>query len=233
MPVVDTNDCERLFLQAMLARSCVTEHVMRQLVEDCNKEYDMSYTQEEMIQNINNNIRDLALKLSSLKSEENGLTYWCLINVQGDDIMKFSSKYSSKEIEFFDNLIRCIVGKGSADGVLEAREAINIKLTHKITNIEKEAALEKFVQDFWLETFDSDSKFCLGPRSLLELSAYISSKYSDMIASCELCKSMTFRGYQCPNEGCKAFMHRHCATFYQKSRKAASPACCTCQTPYK
>ncbi len=77
---VETNDCERLFLQAMLAKSCVTEEELRQLVDKCNKEYDKSYTVEEIIQICNDNLRDLALKLSCLISEGNGNKYWCLVS---------------------------------------------------------------------------------------------------------------------------------------------------------
>ncbi len=48
----------------------------------------------------------------------------------------------------------CIIDKGSQNGYVEMSEAINIKLTHKVTNLEKETALSRFLEDYWLEMLD-------------------------------------------------------------------------------
>ncbi|XP_017095531.3 non-structural maintenance of chromosomes element 1 homolog [Drosophila bipectinata] len=67
-----------------------------------------------------------------------------------------------------------------------------------------------------------DDSFYLGPRSLVELSFYLSSNYSEHIKNCTLCKGLVMWDIRCSS--CQIQFHRECIHKYLQKRDIC-PSC--------
>ncbi|KAK3091227.1 hypothetical protein FSP39_018110 [Pinctada imbricata] len=222
-------DCHKLFLQSFMSRGILEAKEVKQLFRTVCLKYQENLPESEeerlrllpaFVRTINDNVKPFHMEIKKGISEEDGISYYCLVNTTQSSYCKFSSDYSANELEFYKKLIEVIVN--SEDGQVSSTDALNLTSTLKEKKMSKDAAqqlLKRLENDKWIKM--SRGKICLATRSLLEMEMYILDTYKDDVDKCETCNKLCIKGDSCPSCGTK--LHYHCARRFFHGRD--SPVC--------
>ncbi|XP_065062340.1 non-structural maintenance of chromosomes element 1 homolog [Rhopilema esculentum] len=226
--MVEHQDSHRYFLQWFVAQSLTTERNARQLHEKACNKYDVHYDADSFsafISIINKNLKPIFMEIRHGKSEDDGTSYYALVNCSEDEHSKLATSFTANEIAFFKRVLESIVS--SDDGYLPSMTLVNLgsELDVKISASASESLLTKLVEEKWLTEIDGD--FSLGPRTLIELSMYLKNIYNEEIPDCKMCMHIVIKGQTCAN--CGVRIHLYCAARFFKGRDLDARKCPGCQ----
>lgn len=190
--------------------------------------YDVPVRPEDFtmcISAINKKLKPLCMELRHGKAEDDGTSYFALINTFEGDHSQVATEFNPNEIAFFKKVLDLIVT--SNDGFVSAMTLVNLgtEMEQKMTASVSEALLTKLVEEKWLTEIDGE--FMLGPRSIIELSMYLKNIYQEEIPDCKFCSNIVVKGQTCANCGIR--VHLYCANRCLKGRSADSRKCPGCQ----
>lgn len=79
----------------------------------------------------------------------------------------------------------------------------------------------EFALTYWTSR---KGRYSLASRALLELDVYLRQNYEDEHIECTICADIITKGFICKRDNCHTYMHKHCYTFYRRS-KSECPTC--------
>ncbi|XP_077775282.1 non-structural maintenance of chromosomes element 1 homolog isoform X2 [Podarcis muralis] len=154
------NDAHRQFLQAFLTLGFVERPEaakLHQLYCQLHKVHYVPDKLDDFINTLNGQLQPLSLEIRKGVSEENGRTYYALVNLAETEITLMASDYSENELELFKKTMDLIVL--SSNGFASSTEILNLAdqlKPKKMKKVEAELVLQRLVQDKWL----SESQVC-------------------------------------------------------------------------
>ncbi|XP_007442320.1 non-structural maintenance of chromosomes element 1 homolog [Python bivittatus] len=156
-------------------------------------------------------------------AEENGKTYFALVNLAETDITKMASDFSESELELFKKTMDLILLSGN--GFASSTEILNLadKLKpKKMKKMEVEQVLQQLVQKKWL--CEKEGEYTLHTRSILELEQYIFRHYPESARKCHICHSLSIQNQVCGN--CGIVVHWSCLSkYFQAQPEPRCPHC--------
>lgn len=236
-------DSHRLFLQSFMSRGLLDAKEVKLLYKVvCDKfqepipikEDDRKQQLPEFVRTINQNIRIFHMEIKKGVSEDEGVSYYCLVCTNESAITKLASDYTQSELEFFKKLVDQIV---DGEGEIGSTSAINIvdildKTMKKMTRQDAQMLLQKLETAKWIQMSKTTGKVSLSTRSLLELEQYILDVYGadGYNLKCNMCNKLCIKGERCCN--CQTRLHFHCASRFFDHKD--NPRCPdkTCDSPW-
>lgn len=220
-------DVHRLFLQAFMSRGILNGKEVRSLYQSvcqqCGIEFDIQKLAEFTL-HINSNIKPYHMEIKKGIDENDGTNFYCLINLQENDVSRMATHYNQSELEFFKKVIDDIVCSGG-DGSMSSTEALNLVeglQGKKMSKREAQDLIERLCTERWLTSLDG--QLLLTPRAIMEFDLYIQDQFPDDAVKCELCRKLVVKGQNCAM--CAVRMHAHCA---RKFIRAEDPKCPSCK----
>ncbi|XP_018580379.1 non-structural maintenance of chromosomes element 1 homolog [Anoplophora glabripennis] len=140
------------------------------------------------------------------------------LNTKNDDISKHQISFSTIELEYFDSILKEILN--SEEHRITFIVCINITstLTSQFSRDSGQTVLNKWLKGgYYVKRGDY---IHLGPRTILEFTAYLRSNCPDSL--CNLCSEIVFTGKKC-NE-CNKLLHSHCLSTYLSNQNVC-PCC--------
>ncbi|XP_076086288.1 non-structural maintenance of chromosomes element 1 homolog isoform X2 [Mytilus galloprovincialis] len=199
-------DSHKLFLQSFMSRGLLDAKEVRQLYRTCCLKFNEKYAEKEedqkahlleFVRTINRNIQPFHMEIKKGVSEEEGKSFYCLIE----------SIIDSDNGE---------IGSTSAINSVDKLEKVNKKLSKQ----DAQTLLERLEAQKWIEI--SRGRVSLATRALLELEQYILEVYSNITDKCNVCKRLCVKGQSC--DSCNTKLHFHCATrFFQNKENPRCP----------
>ncbi|XP_033023562.1 non-structural maintenance of chromosomes element 1 homolog isoform X1 [Lacerta agilis] len=220
------NDAHRQFLQALLTLGFVERPEAAKLHQLCCQLHKVYYAPDKLDDFINTlkvQLQPLSLEIRKGVSEENGRTYYALVNLAETEVTLMASDYSENELELFKKTMDLIVL--SSNGFASSTEILNLAdqlKPKKMKKMEAEQVLQRLVQDKWLS--EKEGEYTLHLRCVLELEQYILRHYQDSARKCHVCHSLSIQSQVC--EDCGIAMHLPClAKYFQAQREPRCPNC--------
>jgi len=228
-------DINRLFLQALLSKQCLSEDLAKVLlrksveaVKDLNDSIDVAYSDaffDATMTKLNRSIEPLGLGIRSVRNEENEKITWALVNDKIDLVSQMATQYSTQEIALFKQIVEQIIFAPneaySISSIRALHEVSNLPVKSSMTKSQAEMVLQSFVAREWLAK-SARGRYSLSTRSILELQEYLTTTYDDEILSCTSCMEILTKGISCYTPNCKARLHHHC---YARYRSQKCPSC--------
>uniref|UniRef100_A0A670KIM6 Non-structural maintenance of chromosomes element 1 homolog n=1 Tax=Podarcis muralis TaxID=64176 RepID=A0A670KIM6_PODMU len=189
------NDAHRQFLQAFLTLGFVERPEaakLHQLYCQLHKVHYVPDKLDDFINTLNGQLQPLSLEIRKGVSEENGRTYYALVNLAETEITLMASDYSENELELFKKTMDLIVL--SSNGFASSTEILNLAdqlKPKKMKKVEAELVLQRLVQDKWLS--EKEGEYTLHLRCVLELEQYILRHYQDSARKCHVCHSLSIQ----------------------------------------
>eukprot|EP00794_Sanderia_malayensis_P004662 gene4662-5271_t len=224
-------DAHRYCLQSFMSKRLMTERNAREVFAYACKNYNVELRQDDFvafIAEINKKLKPLSMEIRHGKSEDDGMSYFSLVNCHEDEHSKVATDLSANEIAFFKKVLDLIVT--SDDGYATSMTLVNVgmELDPKITASSSEALLTKLVEEQWLTEINGD--LSLGPRSIIELSMYLKNIYQEEILDCKMCMHIVIKGQTCEN--CGTRIHLYCANKLFKGRPNEQRKCPGCKVQW-
>ncbi|XP_014769972.1 non-structural maintenance of chromosomes element 1 homolog [Octopus bimaculoides] len=226
-----------VFLQYFMSKGLVDSKGVRNLFKLCCKDMvdasSMSSQSEWMQQLanfviiINNNIRPFHLNILKGFDEDDGTSYYCLVNTCDNAVTRLSTDYSVNELELFKLFLDRIMS--SSDASVGSVQALNLthELEKKMSKDDAQRFFDRMVNEKWLKR-TLRGKLQLSTRSILELDNHIRKMYPDLVELCNICNRLCLQGQSCLK--CMAKLHIFCAKRYFENQ--AEPKCPKCYTPW-
>ncbi|KAF8509277.1 Nse1 non-SMC component of SMC5-6 complex-domain-containing protein [Gautieria morchelliformis] len=233
--MVSSNDVPRLFLQTMISRRVVSDKLARVLWGKCveavkaaDDEVDIDYDPkmfDQYVNELNNRLEPVELKLAPTFDEIVGKKLWVLINLEGDGLVQVATYYSPVEIAYFKALVDQIVLASSdcysVSSMTALREVNSLKPS--MSKTQAEVVLADFVAKGWLVK-SARGRFSLSSRTLLELQKYFTDNYADDIHECNECHKLLTMGVRCFLAECSGRLHNHCYKQFARSGRKSCPS---------
>uniref|UniRef100_A0A8D0GS87 Non-structural maintenance of chromosomes element 1 homolog n=2 Tax=Sphenodon punctatus TaxID=8508 RepID=A0A8D0GS87_SPHPU len=219
-------DGHRHFLQELMACGIVERSAARRLHRRCCELQKVHYAHDKLddfIDVINVNLQPLFMEIRKGISEDDGKTYYALVNLAETEITKMASDYSENELELFKKTIDLIIasenGFASSTNILNLADQLRPK---KMKKKEAEQVLQSLVQDKWLS--EKDGEYTLHTRSIIEMEQFLLNRYQDLARKCHICRSLAVQSQVC--EDCGIGMHLPCvAKFFRGQTEPRCPQC--------
>ena len=243
-------DAHRMFVQSMMKRKLINANELTKLfkiacVRNNLKIHEKlaSNQKKVFLKAVNIQLKNAAgLVLKNVSdeiklSEKSGeIRYLVLVNTRSDNkTFRSMVNYANHELEYLKILVQGIMANRSKH--IRSMDTVNIvKLvtSKKITGIQGEEILSKFVKNKWLlqERFGGDLGpvfIRLHPRFIAEMEHWLKEVYPDDIEKCEDCDKIVVKAIRCSK--CKSFFHKACI-FAKKTRAPPFKRghCVKCQT---
>jgi hypothetical protein len=235
------NEAQQYFLQVILNAGVIDQISFKRVFSQLLTKFGITCDQNNLkdyyaafLREINFVIKNFNMEIRTGVCEITSVNFYCLVR-QSDpmSIGKLSSLYSTTELTIFKKILAMIVE--SDEGYVEytrivaqviegyeqllAQASSQAQSTKMPTNKEIRLAIEKFIQDNWLnEVINQPNMITLHGRAVIELSQYIAEIFDkELLCYCALCNSLVLSGVSCENCSCK--IHRACAKNLFKSQK--------------
>ncbi|KAH0827088.1 Nse1 non-SMC component of SMC5-6 complex-domain-containing protein [Lanmaoa asiatica] len=236
---VNSNDVQRLFLQAVFSRGILSVKHAQILWAKCidavkaaapslGIQFDDSrQAWDKFVSDINTALNPLDLEFRHLADEETGVEMYAVVNTKDDEIAQIATEYTPLEIAYFKAVVEQIM--------LASREAYSVSslaalrevgsLKSNMTKSQAEVVLGSLVAKGWLLK-SRRARYSLSTRALLELLPYLKSNYPEECLECTICMEIVTRGAGCNTPNCKTKIHHHCFRKL-RARRAQCPTCGT------
>ncbi|XP_067390481.1 non-structural maintenance of chromosomes element 1 homolog isoform X3 [Emydura macquarii macquarii] len=217
-------DGHRRFLQMLMSHGIVEGSVARTLHRDCCEihkdlfKLTVYYAHDKLddfINVVNIHLQPLFMQIRKGMSEDDGRTYYALVNLAETEITKMASDYTENELELFRKTMDLIII--SESGFASSTNILNLADQLKTKKMKKKEA-EQVLQNL------RDGEYTLHTRCIMEMEQYILSNYQDMARKCNICHSLAIQSQVC--ETCGIAMHLPCAGKYFKAQ--TEPHCPHC-----
>ncbi|XP_044308452.1 non-structural maintenance of chromosomes element 1 homolog [Varanus komodoensis] len=221
------SDAHRHFLQALLALGVVEGSAAGALQRQCCELHRVYYAHDKLddfINVANAQLQPLLMEVRKGLSEENGGTYYALVNLAETEFTKMASDYSESELELFKKTMDLIVSSGS--GFASSTDILNLAdqlKPKKMKKKEAEQVLRSLVQNKWL--CEQEGEYTLHIRCILELEQYILCHYQGSVHKCHVCHCLCIQSQVCKD--CGIAMHLPCLAKYFGAQ--AEPRCPHCK----
>eukprot|EP00037_Helgoeca_nana_P000655 m.22812 g.22812 ORF g.22812 m.22812 type:complete len:292 (+) comp10819_c0_seq1:45-920(+) len=241
MSVLDGyGDAHRLFLQSLVDHSMYTQDDALKLANTAAAQVKLTglKSQSELVDFvglINTKLKDLQMKVMSIKSQATKETHYALVNQVDDTAAEYATESDKAGIELYNLLIDAIL---SADGSISKGDAIlcarEVKAARK-SNTEVEECIVTWMAEGWLEYAGRSGKaahITLGPRAMLELDTYMKDRQSEgeEIPVCPICSRLAIVGERCGS--CTSKLCAPCFdTMHDKAQKKMR--CPTCKAGWE
>uniref|UniRef100_A0A0B6ZPW6 Non-structural maintenance of chromosomes element 1 homolog n=2 Tax=Arion vulgaris TaxID=1028688 RepID=A0A0B6ZPW6_9EUPU len=204
----DSAEKRKMFLQCFLSQGILNAREVKNLLKKCDVQVDSKEEMAKYVQNANASIAFVNLEIKKGIQEEDGASFYCLVNTVETSISRMLSTYSPNELELFKKLIEQIVE--TEDGKIGSLAALSLteKLDKRMGKEEAQNFLERLEKDKWIKK-ESDGKISLSVRSIVELDQYLKDMYQEVIKMCYICTKICLLGEICPKCGIK--IHKKCA----------------------
>ncbi|XP_019368346.1 PREDICTED: non-structural maintenance of chromosomes element 1 homolog isoform X1 [Gavialis gangeticus] len=219
-------DGHRRFLQALMSHGIVEGSEARRLHRRCCEVHKVYYAHDKLddfINVINTRLQPLFMQIRKGISEDDGRTYYALVNLAETEITKMASDYAENELELFRKTMDLIIC--SENGFASSTDILNLVdqlETKKMKKKEAEQVLKNLVQDKWLS--QREGEYTLHTRCIMEMEQYILNNYRDVAKKCNICHSLAIQSQAC--KSCGLGMHLPCAGKYFKAQ--TEPRCPKC-----
>ncbi|OTF74163.1 hypothetical protein BLA29_004899 [Euroglyphus maynei] len=170
---------------------------------------------ELAIMNANQTLRGYGFTIKKVFCESNDKTFYVFTN-EIEDALTAKSVLTRNENAFYYLLIESIVKPflESNDDTFNFSEHLAIGITSannlarkaNITIILGEKIIKNWINQYWFQKIDSESKITLGVRTLAQKSGYLIRKYG--LSACKHCSIVCFHGVKCSK--CNVCWHEKC-----------------------
>nr|XP_006123340.1 non-structural maintenance of chromosomes element 1 homolog isoform X2 [Pelodiscus sinensis] len=211
-------DGHRRFLQVLMSHGIMEGSVARTLHKDCCEIHKVYYAHDKLddfISVVNLHLQPLFMQIRKGMSEDDGRTYYALVNLAETEITKMASDYTENELELFRKTMDLIIL--SESGFASSTNILNLADQLKTKKMKKKEA-EQVLQNL------RDGEYTLHTRCIMEMEQYILSNYQDLARKCNICRSLAIQSQIC--ETCGIGMHLPCAGKYFKAQ--TEPHCPHC-----
>ncbi|MEE6498205.1 hypothetical protein FKM82_003007 [Ascaphus truei] len=221
------------FLQVLMSHGILEGSAARALHKHCCAVHKAHYSHDkldEFVSVLNKHLQPLFMLVKKGMSEDDGKSYYALVNLADTEITKMASDYAENELELFKKTMDLIMvsesGFASSTNILNLADQL---LTKKIKKKEVEQLLQDFVQEKWLS--EKDGEYTLHNRCIMEMQHYISNTYEELVKTCNICHIIAIQSQMC--DTCGIQLHLRCAGKYFKGQ--AEPHCPHCNEvwPYE
>ncbi|KAE8579575.1 hypothetical protein XENTR_v10024094 [Xenopus tropicalis] len=148
------NESHQRFLQVLMSHGIMESSLVRALHRHCCEVHKVNYMHDNLddfVGVLNKHLQPLFMKIEKGVGEEDGLTYYALVNRVENDITKMASDYAENELELFRKTMELIIisenGFAPSISILNLADELQSK---KMKKKEVEQLLQSFVQDKWL-----------------------------------------------------------------------------------
>ncbi|XP_027681926.2 non-structural maintenance of chromosomes element 1 homolog isoform X2 [Chelonia mydas] len=211
-------DGHRRFLQVLMSHGIMEGSVARTLHRNCCEIHKVYYAHDKLddfINVVNIHLQPFFMQIRKGMSEDDGKTYYALVNLAETEITKMASDYTENELELFRKTMDAIII--SENGFASSTNILNLADQLKIKKMKKKEA-EQVLQNL------RDGEYTLHTRCIMEMEQYILSNYQDLVRKCNICHSLAIQSQVC--ETCGIGMHLPCAGKYFKAQM--EPHCPHC-----
>ncbi|NP_001083134.1 non-structural maintenance of chromosomes element 1 homolog [Xenopus laevis] len=220
------NESHQRFLQALMSHGIMEGSAVRALHRHCCELHKVHYMHDKLddfVGVLNRHLQPLFMTIEKGVGEEDGLTYYALVNRVENDITKMASDYAENELELFRKTMELIIlsdnGFATSISILNLADELQSK---KMKKKEVEQLLQSFVQEKWL--IGRNGEYTLHTRCIMELEHYIRNTYQDVAKICNVCRKVAIQSQLCEN--CGIPLHLQCAGKYFHGK--ANPTCPNC-----
>ncbi|KAH8393766.1 non-structural maintenance of chromosomes element 1 homolog [Drosophila serrata] len=200
-------------IDEILTPLCATHKVSKPASKEAIKAF---------VNEINDSIRDLGQSLVFIKYPLMGKEYLVYAKTDATPDSIANTGLTAEECRYFSKLLDKIAT--SDDSRIPWNFAYNELLLEGLVKPPKKSRMQQLLQK-WSQMgyfLDKDDYIYLGPRSLVELSFYLTSSYSEHIKNCTLCKGLVLWDIRCGS--CQIQFHRDCIHTYLQKRDIC-PSC--------
>ncbi|KAG8433023.1 hypothetical protein GDO86_017334 [Hymenochirus boettgeri] len=220
------NESHQRFIQVLLSHGIMEGSEVRALHRHCCEVHKVHYMHDKLddfVAVINKHLQPLFMQIQKGMDEEDGKTYYALVNRVENDITKMASDYSENELELFRKMMELIIlsdnGFAPSTDILNLADQLQGK---KIKKDEVQELLKSFVKEKWL--IMRDGEYSLHIRCIMEMDHYIRNTYQDLAKICNICHNVAIQSQIC--ETCGIPMHLQCSAKYFKGQ--SNPHCPNC-----
>ncbi|XP_053550400.1 non-structural maintenance of chromosomes element 1 homolog [Bombina bombina] len=220
------NESHQRFLQVLMSHGIMEGSAARALHKHCCEVHKVHYMHDKLddfIGVINKHLQPIFMQIRKGMSEEDGQSYYALVNLAENEITRMASDYAENELELFRKTVELIIlsdnGFASSTSILNLSDQLQTK---KIRKKDTEQLLQSFVQEKWL--IERDGEYTLHTRCIMEMEHYLQSTYQDLVKVCNICHSIAIQSQMC--DTCGIPMHLPCVGRYFKGQK--DPHCPRC-----
>lgn len=171
---------------------------------------------------INDSINNLGQSLDFIKYNIRSEEYLVYSKTDATPDTVANTGLTAEECQYFSKLLDRIASE--EDCRIPWNAAYNEHFLHTSSKPLKKTRMQQLLQKWCNMGYfqEIDESIYLGPRSLVELSFYLSSNHSDYIKNCTLCKGLVMWDIRCSS--CQIQFHRECIHKYLQKRDIC-PSC--------
>ncbi|BFZ16918.1 hypothetical protein BsWGS_19957 [Bradybaena similaris] len=205
---MNSSDKRKIFLQTFLSKGILNAKEVKELLALCGVQVESKQDMADYVLNANAALASFHLQIKKGIQEEDGASFYCLVNTVETVISRMSSTYSPNELELFKKLVEQIVE--TDDGKLGSLAALSLteRLDKRMGKEEAENFFDRLERDRWIKK-ELDGKISLSVRSIVELDQYLKDMYPDVIKMCYICSKLCLFGENC--DSCAIKIHKKCA----------------------
>uniref|UniRef100_A0A0B6ZQ70 Non-structural maintenance of chromosomes element 1 homolog n=2 Tax=Arion vulgaris TaxID=1028688 RepID=A0A0B6ZQ70_9EUPU len=100
----DSAEKRKMFLQCFLSQGILNAREVKNLLKKCDVQVDSKEEMAKYVQNANASIAFVNLEIKKGIQEEDGASFYCLVNTVETSISRMLSTYSPNELELFKKL---------------------------------------------------------------------------------------------------------------------------------
>jgi len=182
------NKQQQTLLQIIWSQQILTEADLKQHLQQITGDEDQNLV--EYVGVINKSLSFISFEIRPVKSEENGETFYGIINTKNDDVAKLATLLQPIQIQYFKAVLDAIIQSG--DGKIKKNDAITTRteLKQNFKATQAEELLAKLVKDRWLFESEDGSEISIDVRTFLELRPYFESTFGTQIPDCMMCEEI-------------------------------------------
>ncbi|CAG5127571.1 unnamed protein product [Candidula unifasciata] len=205
---IEPIDKRKIFMQCFLSKGILSATEVKELLIFCGVPVESKSDMANFVLSVNASLAPFHLEIKKGIQEDDGASFYCLVNTVESSISRMSSTYSSTELELFKKLVEQIVE--TDDGKLGSLAALSLteKLDKRMGKEEAENFFDRLERDKWIKK-ELDGKISLSVRSIVELDQYLKDMYPDVIRICYICSKLCLLGENC--DSCTIKIHKKCA----------------------
>ncbi|KAJ3278449.1 hypothetical protein HK104_002327 [Borealophlyctis nickersoniae] len=190
----------RLFLQSYLSERFSAEDNVLNIYRKACEVYGAGYNPDNLtafMEELNEVLFTIDMEMRKGHAPDSGVTYWAMVNLNGDEVAQMATECTEKEIAYFKHLTDLIVT--ADDEAFEISSTVALRETHGFNSKkEAQAFLERLVKNHWLT--ERNGKLSLSLRAVLELQTYLKDGFPDRINECTLCMEIVTTDVKYPEE---------------------------------
>uniref|UniRef100_A0A2A4JL89 Non-structural maintenance of chromosomes element 1 homolog n=1 Tax=Heliothis virescens TaxID=7102 RepID=A0A2A4JL89_HELVI len=199
----------RFFLRTVASQGVLSFADAETALNNFNNDEDSPPVQD-VVKAINDQIRPYQQEIKITKDEFTNEDVIIFLSLGYDDATKSQNLFSASELEYFRVLIEQIMTTESRQ--ITGINAINLvgRMKSTFTKTDAQKLLNTWCRMRYLDK--EQNNYALGVRAIHEFEGYLRQNMPDAIEECFLCKSIVFRGYNCP--ACSKAVHTRCLIRY-------------------